>query len=287
MALLDSEAVALVRDLLVKSDLRTLETASFEGVTLAAALELVCTCFTSELNGDQAEALRRFTELSEVIPRCLRLMNAMCHNSEEFRFVPSDDPLVLAGINHPAAFASQGWQEYKEAFVRRLQSAEFPRDFAYAISASFAEMVENVPDHSLSTPGTMAPSLIGYWIIPKEVHFSVADLGRGLLNSLLENPAWAHLRASREAIMATLTQGATRRTDQTSGSGFKTALKGFVDHNGIMFVRSGEVTAKIFATGTGRQLSVRPCSSLLGVQVSASCRLNGRTVERALPHVLT
>jgi hypothetical protein len=107
-------------------------------------------------------------------------MKAMCHNSEEFRFVPSDDPLVLTGINHPAAFASQGWQEYKEAFVRRLQSAEFPRDFAYAISASFAEMVENVPDHSLSTPGTMAPSLIWYWIIPEEVHFSVADLGRGL-----------------------------------------------------------------------------------------------------------
>jgi hypothetical protein len=84
MALLDSEAVALVRDLLVTGDLRTLEAAAFEGVTLAAALELVCTCFTSELNGDQVEALRRFTELSEVIPRCLRLMNAVCHNSEEF-----------------------------------------------------------------------------------------------------------------------------------------------------------------------------------------------------------
>jgi hypothetical protein len=287
MTLLDSEAVALVRDLLVRGDLQTLETPSFEGVTLAAALELVCTCFASERNGDQVETLRRFTELSEVIPLGIWLMNAMCHSSEECRFVPSDNPLVLAGINHPSAFASQGWQEFKEAFVRRLQSAEFPRDFAYALSASFAEMVENVPDHSLSTPGTMAPSLIGYWIIPNEVHFSVADLGRGLLNSLLENPAWAHLRASREAIVAILTQGATRRTDHTSGGGFKIALKGFVDRNGIMFVRSGEATAKIFGTPTGRQLSVRPCSSLLGFQVSASCRLNGRIVERALPHVLT
>ena len=129
----------------------------------------------------------------------------------------------------------------------------------------------------------MSPALIGYHTQPGVVDLSVMDLGRGVLASLRENPKWAWLSNSREAIMATLEKGATRLTFHATGGGFRQAIKSVVDRNGLMRVASGDGAAIVIAVRQGRQVTGELAPWLPGMRVTLSFSLLGEPKEIPIP----
>jgi hypothetical protein len=105
------------------------------------------------------------------------------------------------------------------------------------------------------------------------------DLGRGILESLRENPRWKGLSNSREAIIATLEQGATRQTFHASGGGFRQAIKSLVDRNGLMRVGSGDGIATVESTAQGRQVTGELAPWLPGTRVALSFSIAGKPKE--------
>ncbi len=177
----------------------------------------------------------------------------------------------------------RSWSEFQQGFVRTAKSFGFEPGFALALSAAFGEIAENVPDHSAPTDCEMAAAIVGYFIAPGELHFAVGDLGRGVLASLRENPLWASLKDSRNAILATLEQSATRKAEHQEGTGFKLALKSFVDRNGILAVSSGDAVARVGRDKDGRHVVSGFAPWLNGTCVAASCFMKGTPTERAIP----
>lgn len=199
---------------------------------------------------------------------------------EEGRFAPSTGELVVSAVARKSAFLDSAWIEFQRMFVERLKRCGFQPGFANALCAAFVEIAENVPDHSAERDAEMAAALVGYFVAPGEVHFAVGDVGRGVLASLHENPRWAGLRNSRQAIVATLEQGATRKPEHPEGTGLRLALKSFVDRNGILSISSGDGTAHVGRDGNGRCLTSGFSHWLRGTCVAGSCLTHGMPTER-------
>jgi len=175
------------------------------------------------------------------------------------------------------------WTNFQQSFVDRLKEHGFQPGFAIALSAAFGEIAENAPDHSAEGNAEMAPTMIGYFVTEGEVHFAVSDIGRGVLDSLRENPRWRNLNNSREAILATLEKAATRKAEHLEGGGFKLALKSYVDRNGTLAIASGDGIAHAGADAQGRHVDCGFAPWFSGTRVAGSCFTKGLPKERAIP----
>ena len=82
--------------------------------------------------------------------------------------------------------------EYLVRFEFSVNRSGFPRRTAVALQAGLEEMAANVVNHA-KTP---VPALIGYQVTGSVAQFCVVDVGRGVLQSLRENPIFAESCAS-------------------------------------------------------------------------------------------
>jgi hypothetical protein len=136
----------------------------------------------------------------------------------------------------------------------------------------------------------MSLGWVGYNIVAGEVHFAVADIGRGCLASLRENPRWDGLENSRQALEAILWNHGTRKVDSAAGGGFKQVWKSILDRNGTVALQSGDGYAKALVITGAREQRTGFRNFLPGFRFSASCSLKGLPTEtgiNSLTHVLT
>jgi hypothetical protein len=173
------------------------------------------------------------------------------------------------------------WGNVQENFVKRAQECGFECDFAYALTAAFDEMVQNVWDHSAARGDPMAPAVMGYHVNSGEVHFAVGDIGRGALTTLHENPRWSLLPSSTAALEAILRDNATRKASEPTGGGFRQVWKSFLDRGGTVFLSSGDGYARGFNDGS-RTLESGFLRGSPGFRFSASCSLRGTPAEKPL-----
>ena len=59
--------------------------------------------------------------------------------------------------------------------------------------------------HSAPTGSAPAAGLVAYHVIHDQMNYLVADLGRGALQSLHENPKWKRLQNEGDALVAAVT----------------------------------------------------------------------------------
>jgi hypothetical protein len=176
---------------------------------------------------------------------------------------------------------SDSWNNVQENFVKSAQACGFERDFAYALTAAFDEMVQNVWDHSAARGDPMAPAVMGYYVTPGEVHFAVGDIGRGALATLHENPLWSQIPSSTAALEAILRDNATRKASEPTGGGFRQVWKSFLDRGGTVILSSGDGYARGFNDGS-RTVESGFLRGAPGFRFSASSFLRGMPTEKPL-----
>ncbi len=174
------------------------------------------------------------------------------------------------------------YHPFESRFCKAAKQAGFGKK-AEALSGALFEMADNVSQHSGADSSSPAPGLIGYYICDGHVAFSIADLGRGALDSLKENPLWHKLHNSKDALMAIVKDHASRRPYGGDGEGFKEVFRSLADLNGLVELFSGDGRVRITTTPSGRQATPQFAGLLSGFQITVNCSLAGNPEERIFP----
>jgi len=171
------------------------------------------------------------------------------------------------------------YHPFASRFCKAAKQAGFGAK-AEALSGALGEMADNVAQHSGPDPACPAAGIIGYYICDGHVAFSIADLGRGALHSLKENPQWDYLQNSKDALLAITQQHASRRPYGGDGEGFKEVFRSLANLNGLIELFSGDGRIRIASTPAGRQATPQFTGLLPGFQITVNCSLAGEPAER-------
>lgn len=171
------------------------------------------------------------------------------------------------------------YHPFESRFRKAANEAGFGRK-ADGLTGALFEMADNVAQHSGDDSSTPAPGLIGYYVCDEHVAFAIGDLGRGVLASLKENRAWEALPNSKAALMAIITNHASRRTYGGDGGGFKEVFRSLTDLNGVVEMCSYAGRVKVFQTPAGRQALPQFTGAFPGLQLSVNCSLKGKPREQ-------
>ena len=174
------------------------------------------------------------------------------------------------------------YHPFKSRFRKAAKQAGFGNK-ADALAGALGEMADNVAQHSGSDSACPAVGIIGYYICDGHVAFSIADLGRGALQSLKENPKWDQLQNSKDALLAIIQQHASRRPYGGDGEGFKEVFRSLANLNGLIELFSGDGRIRITSTPSGRQATPQFTGLLSGFQITVNCSLAGDPGERIFP----
>lgn len=174
------------------------------------------------------------------------------------------------------------YHPFESRFCKAVKEAGFGNK-AEALSGALFEMADNVSQHSGADSTCPAPGMIGYYICEGHVAFSIADLGRGVLGSLKENPHWKQLQNSKEALLAIIQNHASRRPYGGDGEGFKEVFRSLSNLNGLIELFSGDGRIRITSTPSGRQATPQFTGFLSGFQITVNCSLAGAPGERIFP----
>lgn len=282
--LLDCKNVVKIRRAVAQQDVNALRSVEFGGISIGASIELCCANHQWHTEGSACglEFFQRMAPRFPALTSCWSHLDRVINDSRS-QFPVCSGKFAVCGIGQKQAFTDRKWNEFLQVFVNHMKFSGFNPGFACALSAAFGEIAENVPDHSKRGETEMAPALIGYLVLPGEVHFAVGDTGRGILSSLRENPSWSGLDNSRDAISATLEHAATRKQEHPEGGGLKLALKSFVDRNGVLTMSSGDATAHVSRDSKGRNTIYAVAPTVAGTCVSATCFSRGLPAEKSIP----
>jgi hypothetical protein len=135
------------------------------------------------------------------------------------------------------------------------------------------------PGGSLFRAQFQVASLIGYEVRGHVAQFCVVDVGRGVLESLRENPAYSDITVHSDAIKMALHTGVSRVVGQNRrGFGFNTVFKALTEQWGQLRFRSGEGVITMNGMGLDAdQGQERDLPYLSGFQVAVACRTSAPT----------
>ncbi len=125
-----------------------------------------------------------------------------------------------------------------------LRSMPIPKDIFSALEWSINEICDNVINHSQSKIG----GFIEIITFPKneQIAFTVADVGKGILNTLKEGIPT--LRTDLQAIGEAIKAGVTRNKEFGQGNGLAGSLRITTMSNGSLDITSG--TGRFYSTAT-------------------------------------
>jgi hypothetical protein len=161
--------------------------------------------------------------------------------------------------------------------LQRLKSAllrnGFPEGFHKGMASAFADMADNIIQHSVFGTERGLNGIVAYQVRPKEVSFTIADVGIGALQSLTSNPQYSELSSSRKALDLICRNKASRRVNQGAGQGYNDLFVALASYNGLVRVRSGDGVFSI----EGEIGRIEPQTASLhptpGLQLSVECRI--------------
>ena len=160
---------------------------------------------------------------------------------------------------------------FEGRFTAALKAGGFGTKTSMALAGAFKEMADNIVQHSAPAGHPPATGVLGYSVAQKTMTFVVADVGRGVLASLHENPEWRHLAESSDALEAVTQKHASRRIGMGPGGGFLQLFKSLADMQGHLIFRSGDGVLEIRGAPRARQGIKSYTVPFPGFQVSVSC----------------
>jgi hypothetical protein len=211
------------------------------------------------------------TALSEVVSEIglrtsgVTLPISDSHLSREVEFV---------SVNSELELTSQPMEMFFMRFTQASKAANFSIKSSNELQAALREMIDNAICHS-SSP---IPVLAGYYLRPGVAQFVVADVGRGVRDTLQENPKFSGIKNDAEAIQLALHDGISRFANK-GGFGFRPIFKALAEAWGVLRFRSREGCWTMDGQNFDADHGIRHFPPALpGFQVSVTCCLNARSV---------
>lgn len=270
VATLDYDTADAARRLVAEGRAGELVGLTVDKSTLGAAAELACAARVWERDGDTVAmaALQRWADGAPALARAIACVRGAAR-SEIARHAAPETELEPVGTN-PDEITFM-CERFKRSLV---DHGGYAKPLATGLSGALGEMTDNVLRHSTDEEGTPAPAVVGYTVGGAEFEFVVADVGRGALASLRSIPAWRELKDAKSALDAIVTRGATRRSGQTVGGGFRDLFTALVDLAGELRLRTDDAAITLDGRGDcARRIKVHGAvPSLQGFQVTVRGR---------------
>jgi len=246
-----------------------------EDLSLGAATELAVAFVGWREAGTQA-AMRLVSTLSKRSRTFDRTIDALDGISS---VVPGDYDAPLLDIQPVApSLDAVEWLLFSQRLRRSLEAnGGFEPRKAMALSKVMSELVDNVIEHSGVAGTTPSRAVVGYAIESGRMNLAIGDVGRGVLESLRENPEWRErLPNARAAIEAAVLEHASRRTlTGLGGLGLRSVQQTLVDLNGSLRFRSGDAALTLEGPGQAREIRRSHSPQMPGFQVAISCSTSG------------
>jgi hypothetical protein len=270
VGILDDDTIDAARQLVAEGRASELSGLSVEDSTLGAAAELACAMLAWQGANDSAGlcAGEAWAKTAPCLTRALACARGSARPEAERHASP---PMEI----EPVGADPDELPFLCERFKRSLIShGGYSKPLATALSGALGEMADNVFRHSTEKEGEAAPGIVGFAVKGPEFEFVVADVGRGALASLRVISAWEHLTTAKMALDAIVTRGATRRSGQTQGGGFRDLFTALVDLAGELRLRSGDAAVTLDGRGSPAQrIKVHSAvAPLVGFQVTVRGR---------------
>lgn len=144
---------------------------------------------------------------------------------------------------------------------------------AASLVGAMKELRDNVVEHSRRPHS----GLIAFRTTGGRFEFCVADAGKGVLASLRENPKYAALADSGQALRVALTDGESRfGSGSDRGYGFHDLFRALQKLQGVVHFESGDHRlAHNGLSPTVGELNLAQCADLTGFLVSVTCLTPG------------
>jgi hypothetical protein len=247
--------------------------------TLPGAIELACSAHTWSPTSEAAKLINSWSTHSIVLSHAILAFAGGNLPKVERWAAPRFELRQIASADD---WFSEEAVLFQSRFARSLTASGFTRKLAVALSGCFREMVDNVLQHSSPIEGIPAPALAGYHVESGWLTFVVADLGRGVLASLHDNPAWQHLTDSAAALSFALRKGASRRRDmQERDGGLQGMHQALMNHNALIRFRSGDGKLEMDGRSGRHDFVSGKSASLIGTQLTVVCAPSGACEQRA------
>jgi hypothetical protein len=273
--IIGSPEVESIQRLAITGGLDRLDSLSNIGFSLSAALELSCFAVAWDRlgNDDLIRFIERWSSTNSLL-NSVRV--ALAHQG--IWSVPQADMFLAPRYEvFPIPLAheweSNEWHEFLDRFRRSLVNGKFGASLSRALVHAFAEMADNVPQHSGRDRQNPACGVAAYHVEDSYMTFSIADVGRGVLASLHTKPTLSDIASDSDALRTAILGYASCRPNRVKGDGFKTVLDSLSDINGNLRFRSGNACLTISGVGDTRERVMRSVPDLLGFQLSVSCSL--------------
>ena len=252
--------------------------------TLGAALDLTCAISTLG-DGPARTLLQRW---AAAIPVAASAHQAFSSAQIE-PFPPTLESVEFSPIGIASDWGNGGLgEQFVARFTRSLRHSGFPGELADGIAAAFGEMVDNVVQHSGDEELQPAAAVVGYHVEESWMSFAVADLGRGVLESLRGSSRWARVGSAAEGMRAVLEQRATRRSHEPEGHGFAQLLRALVNRNATLRFRTGDACLSFMGELRNPTFVHEQSAPMAGMQLAVIADLRQAPEERgAVAHVIT
>jgi hypothetical protein len=236
----------------------------FTGIELGAALELAAA--TVE-NDSLCATLDEWSQKDERLAGARRAFAGVSTDAELF----SAPTLEFAALRNRVDL-EQMTARFFNRFARSLSAHGFEH-LSVGIAKALFDMADNVIQHSGIDVDHAALGAIAYEVGDRRCAFAVADIGRGVLASLVTNPDWTHLTSPSEALDATVRRGASRRAGQGPGHGFSDLHRALADLLGTLRFSTGDAVLKLEGQPNHRVVSTAERLQMMGMQISISFSL--------------
>lgn len=180
-------------------------------------------------------------------------------------------PLALNGEGADPALWDQWLSHAENAAVR----SGIAPGLAARLIGALGELQENAHQHSAD----FESGLVAYAAPRGAFEFVVADAGQGVLASLRQNPAFAYLEDSGEALRVAASDGTSRHGDESGrGYGIGQLFRALAHDAGDLRFRSGTHVLRLWgdAPSLTGQFEVTKKARTCGLIVSVRCALRGR-----------
>ncbi len=188
-------------------------------------------------------------------------------------------PLAL---HDPASEATTLWDQWAKHAENAAANHHLPRQLVGGLLGALGELQDNVYVHS----GRIETGLVAYAVSDGAFEFVVADAGIGVLASLKQNPEFAAIQNSGQAMQAAISDGASRfGRDAGRGYGIGKLFRALAHEQGDLRFRSGDHALTLSGDNlslTGN-LEVAEKAALPGFVVSVLCRASHPPNSRQQP----
>lgn len=174
-------------------------------------------------------------------------------------------------LNNPVTADDLRWSQWCLHIENVAKLSGFDAELVAGLMGAMEEMQDNIYAHS----GAPDTGLAAFAVSPTAFELVVADRGVGVLNTLRQNPAYAHLTDSGAALQKAIEPGVSRfPAEEGRGRGFTQMYRALVrDRTEIRF-RSGDhsLTLRLGSDPMHGEFALAQAAPLTGFTISMVCR---------------